>query len=155
MNLRVSNAQNTIGSRITVANSDDFKSVWQGKDPADFGTVLARAAQAEAAGTGAADAKATAETALEDAAYLLARALANHCKKTGDAEHLAKVDVTKTEIVRLRNQDLVSKATEIRDLGTAAQSEAGAAGRGVTAARIATLTATLGTFSKVMNLPRG
>jgi len=166
MRLRASNQLNMIGTCITVANSDDYKPVWAGNPPADFGNDLAtvtadygetntKAAQAEAATGGAADVKAMAEAALEDAAYVLARALTNHFKKTGALDLRAKVDLSKSEIVQLRNQDLVVKTTEIRDLGTAAQSDAGAAGRGVTAARVATLTAAIGAFQKAINTPRG
>lgn len=155
-----------VGACITVAQSSDYKSVWTGKDPADFGTDLAqlqtdygattaKAALAESATGGAADAKAAAETNLENAAYVLARALANHFKKSGDLDRLGKVNATKSEIVQLRNQDLVDKSTAIRDLGTAAVSEAGAAGRGVTAARVSALTAALTSFTKVMSTPRG
>lgn len=157
---------NMVGACITVAQSPDYITVWKGKDPADFGTDLtqlqtdygtttASASLAVAATGGAADAKAVAETALENAAFVLARALANHFKKNGDLDNLGKVDVTKTKIVELRNQDLVAKTTEIRDLGTAAQSDKAAAGRGVTAARIATLTAALANFTNVMSTPRG
>jgi hypothetical protein len=96
-----------------------------------------------------------AETTLEDISYIIARALANHFKKSGDLDRLGKVDLTKTKIVELRNQDLVAKTTEIRDLATVAQGEAGAAGRGVTAARIAALTAALDKFKIEMSKPRG
>ena len=77
--------------------------------------------------------KAVAETALEDAAFVLARALAIHFKKSGDLDRHGKVDVTKSEIMKLRTQELVNKTTAIRDLGTAA----------ITA------------FSAVMSTPRG
>ena len=53
------------------------------------------------------------------------------------------MDVTKTDIVRLRKQVLLDKATAILNLASAAVSDPAAAGRGVTAARIATLTAAL------------
>ena len=96
-----------------------------------------------------------AETALEDAAFVLARALAIHFKKSGDLDRHGKVDMTKSEIMKLRTQELVNKTTAIRDLGTAAVSEAGAAGRGVTAARVAALTAAITGFSNVMSTPRG
>jgi len=121
----------------------------------DYGAVTATAAQADAATGGAADAKSVAETALEDAAFVLARALANHFKKTGDLDRHGKVDVSKSEIMKLRTQELVNKTTAIRDLGTAAVAEAGAAGRGVTAARVAALTAAITGFSNVMSSPRG
>lgn len=166
MNLRLQNQFNMVGACITVVQSPDYKPVWNGQAPADFGTdlaklesdygaVTAKAAQADAATGGAADAKAVAETAREDAAFVLARALANHFKKTGDLDRHGKVDVTKSEITRLRTQELVNRTTTIRDLGTAAVSEAGAEGRGVTAARVAALTAAIGSFSSVMSSPRG
>lgn len=155
-----------VSACIAVAKSADYIAVWTGKDPADFATDLAKlqtnytattakAALADGATGGAADAKAMAEVALEDAAYVLARALANHFKKSGDLDRYGKVDLSKSEIVSLRNQQLVSQTTEIRDLAAAAVAEAGAAGRGVTAARIAALTAAITAFSQVMSTPRG
>ena len=92
---------------------------------------------------------------LEDGACVLARALANHFKKTGDLDRRGKVDVSKSEIVKLRTQELVNKTTAIRDLAAAAVSEPNADKRGVTAARVAALTAALTAFSSVMSLPRG
>jgi hypothetical protein len=92
---------------------------------------------------------------LEDAAFILARALANHFKKTGNLDNLGKVDLSKSQIVQLRQQDLLDKTTAIRDLGTATLPEPGAAGRGVTAARITTLTNAINAFTGVMNMPRG
>ena len=53
--------------------------------------------------------------------------------------------------MQLRNQDLLDKTTSIRELATAAQTETGAAGRGVTA----TLTAAIAGFTNVMSNPRG
>jgi hypothetical protein len=166
MNLRTANQLTMAGACITVAQDPDHKPVWDGNPPADFGTdmtklqtdygaVTAKAAQAEAATGGGGDAKSLAETALEDAAFVLARALANHFKKTGDLDRHGKVDVSKSEIMKLRTQDLVNRTTAIRDLGTVAVGEAGAADRGVTAARVAALTAGITAFSNVMNLPRG
>jgi hypothetical protein len=166
MNLRLANQLTMAGACLTVANSADYKPVWLGKEPADFeadiaqlgadyGAVISKSAQAEASGGGAADAKAVAEEALENAAHVLARALANHFKKSGNLTNRAKVDVTKTEIVELRNQDLIAKTTEIRDLALAAQAEPGAAGRGVTAARTAVLTGAITSFSGLMSAPRG
>ena len=155
-----------VGACLTVANSTDYKPVWTGNPPADFGTDMAQlqtnygsvtvlAAQADAATGGGGDASSAAETALENAAFMLARALANHFKKNGDLDNLGKMDVTKTDIVRLRKQVLLDKATAILTLASAAVSDPAAAGRGVTAARIATLTAAIAAFGKVMNTPRG
>ena len=155
-----------VGACITTANTPENKAVWNGNPPLDFTTdiatlktdytaVIQKAALADGASGGAGDAKAQAETALEDAAYILARALANHFKKTNNLEKLAQVDVTKSEIVQLRQQNLLDKTTAIRDLANATVAEPGAAGRGVTAARITTLTNALNAFTAVMNLPRG
>ena len=166
MNSRIQNQLNMVGACITVAQSADHKPVWDGNDPLDFngdmaklqtsyGAVTAKAAQADAATGGATDAKAAAETALEDAAFVLARALASHFKKTGDLDRLGKVDLSKSDIMKLRTQELVNKATAIRDLATVALTQPDAEMRGVTAARIATLTATLTAFSNVMSTPRG
>ena len=166
MNIRLTNQINMVGACINVATSKDYKATWTGNEPADFTvdltqlqtdyvSVTAKAALADGASGGAGDAKAQAESALEDAAYILARALANHFKKTGNLDSLGKVDVTKSEIVQLRNQDLLDKTIAIRDLATVTQAEPGATGRGVTAARIAALTAAIGAFTKVMNNPRG
>ena len=166
MNLRLQNQLNMVGACINVAQSSDYKPAWNGKEPADFGpdltqlqadyaAITAKAAQADGATGGAFDAKTVAETALEDAAFVLARALAYHFKKTGDLDRRGKVAVSKGEIMRLRTQELVNKTTAIRDLGAAAASEPGAEGRGVTAARVAALTAAITNFSKVMSSPRG
>jgi len=166
MNIRLSNQIKMIDACINVANSKDYVVVWTGQPPLDFGAdfaqlqadykaVTQKAAQADSATGGAGDAKSQAETALEDTAFVLARALANHFKKTGNLDSLGKVDVTKTEIVQLRNQDLLDKATAIRDIATAAQAEPGADGRGVTAVRIAALSAAITGFANVMSNPRG
>lgn len=166
MNSRLQNQLNMVGACINLAQSNDYQSIWKNQQPADFGTdldtlanaygaVTAKAAQVDAATGGASDAKAAAETVLEDAAYVLARALANHFKKTGDLDRRGKIDYSKSEIVRLRAQDLVTQTTAIRDVAQSAANEAGAAGRGVTAASIAALTAAIAAYSAVMNTPRG
>jgi hypothetical protein len=166
MNLELTGQIKMIGACLTVANDKTNQPVWQGQPPLDFETdltalgvdyeaVLQQDALADGATGGAGDAKALAETILEDAAFKLARALANHFKKTGNLDNLGKVDFTKSDIKKLRNQDLLDQSTALRDLGTATQAEPGAAGRGVTPARIAALTAALGGFKTVMSLPRG
>lgn len=94
MNLKVSNQLNMVGACLAIAQNPEIKPIWENKEPADFGpdlaqlradyeAALAKAAQAETAHGGAADAKAQAETTLEDAAHVLARALASHYRKTG------------------------------------------------------------------------
>ncbi len=166
MNLRLHNYASMVGACLSVAQSSDYKPVWFGKAPADFAAdlaqlqtdyaaVMTKAAQADAATGGAGDAKAEAETVLEDAAYVLARALANHFKKSSDLDRHGKVNLTKSEIAKLRTQALLNQATAIRDLGTAAVGEPGADDRGVTAARVAALSAAITSFSNVMSTPRG
>jgi hypothetical protein len=166
MNIRLTNQINMIGACINVANIPEYKLVWNGHPPLDFTTdiatlgtgytaVTAKAALADGASGGAGDVKAQAETALEDAAYVLARALVTHFKKTNNLDKLAQVDLTKSEIVKLRQQNLLDKTTAIRDLAAAAVAEPNAADRGVTAARITTLTNAITAFTGVMNNPRG
>ena len=166
MDSRTQNHLNMVSTCITVAQEAQNKAVWQGKDPADFGTdvaklttdygaVTAKVAQWEAAKGGAADDKASAETVLEDQAYLLARACYNHFKKTGSLDRAGKVDYTKSEIVKLRTQELVTQTTAIRDTAQTAVAEPDAVKRGITAAKIATLTAAIAAYTKVMNAPRG
>jgi hypothetical protein len=154
-----------VGASLTVAQSVEYKLVWFSKEPADFGTEIAqlqteygavttKAAQAEAATGGASDAKALAETALEDATFVVARALAFHFKKANDLDRHGKVDLSKSEIVRLRNQELLTQATAIRDLATTAQTETDATKRGITAARLATLSAAITNFANQNRAPR-
>ena len=85
----------------------------------------------------------------------IARALANHFKKTGDLDRHGKVDYTKSEIVKLRTQELVTQTTAISDIAQGAVAETDAAKRGITQARIATLSAAIAAYTKVMNAPRG
>jgi hypothetical protein len=166
MNIRLQNQLNMVGACIEIVYSSNYKPVWEGKEPTDFAAdmatlktdydaVKARAALAAGATGGAADMKSLAESALEDTAYVLTRALANHFKKKGDLDSLAKVDLSKTEIVKLRAQELVDKTTVIRDLGTAALADVGAAGRGVKPERVTALSDAITKFSGVMNTPRG
>lgn len=166
MNIRLQNQLSMVGACLTVAQSSDYKPVWNGKDPADFTTdltqlqsdyaaITAKAAQANSATGGAADAKAVAETAVEDAAFVLSRALAYHFKKTGDLDRRGKVDLTTSQIMKLRTQELVNQATAIRDLGAATVGELGADGRGVTAESVSALATAITNFGKVMATPRG
>ena len=59
------------------------------------------------------------EIALEDIAFTVARALAVHCKKTGNLTERAKRDMSKSEIVKLRTQELGNKTTAKRGQITA------------------------------------
>ena len=163
---RITNQLDMAGVCLNVADRPENFAVWNGQPPQDFGTDLspvrgeyqsirAAAAIAYAATTGTTDAKATAETALENAAYTLARACVAHFRKTGNLSDLAKVDFSRSQIVELRHQTLVTTATLIRDLAQTASAQPGAAGRGVTAARISALSGAITTFSGLLNAPRG
>ena len=166
MNDRTTNYLDMVNTCITVAEKPAYAPVWTGQPPLDFGTdfagikteynsILTAAATAYAATTGPADGKALAETALENAAFTLARACAAHFKKTGDMTRHAQVNFKKSGLVRLRDQALVTTATLIRDLGNVARLETGAVGRGVTQARVTALSTALNAFSALLNAPRG
>ncbi len=166
MNLRLQTQLSMVGACINVAESSDHEPAWSGREPADFGiefgqlkadygAITAKAALADGATGGASDAKSAAEVALENQAFVLARALALHFKRSGDLDRRGKIDVAKSDIARLRMQELLNKATAIRDLGAATAGEPGAAGRGVTEARLAALTGAIDSFSNVLSSPRG
>lgn len=155
-----------VGTCITFANSDDFKPVWDGQEPAafgedlailttDYGKISAAHSLAMAATGGGGDEKSLAESTLETLAYTVARACASHFRKSGDADRRGKVNFTKTDIIRLRDRDLVDQAKAIRDIAQAAAAEPGATGRGITAARIAELTAAIAAFDAILTKPRG
>ena len=154
-----------VGTCITVAQSSDFKPVWEGMLPIDFGSDLARLsadyeavceknALAKTLEGGAADDKAVAETVLEGTSFTLARALANHFKKTGALDLRNKVDLTKTDINKLRDRELADQATAIRDLALAALAQPGADGRGITEERIALVTESIALFEGLLAIPR-
>lgn len=166
MNDSLTNQLTMIGTCIALADSPLYKPVWDGQAPLDFGTDFARlktdygqatvvATLAGSATTGGADAKDIAETALENLAYQVARALASHYKKTGNLTDRAKVDIRIGKLQKLRDQALATRTTEIRDLANVAKEESGAVGRGITAARIAALTAAIATYETLRNQPRG
>jgi len=163
---RINNQLNMTSTCFGIANSKDYVNVWTGNDPADFGvdlglaqtkysTILGKIALLDGTLGGGTSAKDNAETALENAGYLLARALANHFKKTGDLVSRGKVNLAKRDLVRLSGQELVGRATQIRDLGNTAVTDPNAAKRGVTAARVTAITTAIGAYTPVMNLPRG
>ena len=162
---RITNQLNMVSASLAVADRPEHQAVWNGNPPLDFGAdlspirgmyqgILTAAATAYAATTGTTDTKAQAETALENAAYVLARACVAHFRKTGNMINLAKVNVSKSAIQALRHQTLITTSTLLRDTAQGAQVEPGAAGRGVTPARITTLTNAITTFSGLLNAPR-
>ena len=166
MTTRILNHLDMIGARITLANLPQYKLIWFGQDPADFETDLAvlttdyaatnaLASQISGDSTGVTDEKDLAETALEKTAHTLARALTIHFKKTGNLADRAKVNVSLTAVKKLRAQALVDFTTLVRDLGTAALTDADAAKRGVTAARVSALTGAIALFDGLKNQPRG
>lgn len=165
MNDILTNQLNMIGACISTAESAEHRPVWDGQPPEDFAGDLIQIKDNHAAAiqvatiagsviTGAADAKDEAETALENLAHRMARALCGHYKKTGDIISRAKVDIRLGELQKLRDQALVTRSTEIRDLAFAAVGQPGAQTRGITADRIATLSATIGTYDALLNRPR-
>jgi hypothetical protein len=166
MNDDLTNQLNMIGACITVADLEEHKDVWEGNEPSafetDYGTLktdytAARAlqAQVESAVGGTTDAKTNAEAALEELAFRMARALANYFTSIGDLANLGKVDIVKSDLVRLRHQALAARTTEIRDLANTVAALPAAIARGVTAAKVTALTTAIETFEGLRNAPRG
>lgn len=165
MNDPLQNRLNMIGACLALANDPAHLPIWQAQPPLDLtadmatlGTLHTAAINlaAELAGpiTGAADSKADAETALEDATFLLARALCVHFRKKGDLAQLSQVDLSKSAIKRLRDQDLIATATAVKNLATTASADPAAAGRGVTPARLTALGTALTAYATLVNKPR-
>ena len=165
MNDPLQNRINIIGACLTYANHEDNAATWQNQPPLDLtadmatlGTLYASASetgsQLAGATTGVAEGKDAAETVLEDRCYLLARAVFNHCRKTGDAESCGRVNLTKSAIQRLRDQDLLATSRDIRDTAQAKVADTGAAGRGITAAAITALTEAIDAYAALVNAPR-
>ena len=166
MNDRITNQLNMVSACLAVADRPEYNAVWNGQPPLDFSAdlspirgeyqgIIAASVLADAATTGPAAAKDTAETNLENAAFVLARACTAHYRKTGNQTDLAKVNLKKNEIKKLRDQALVATGTLIRDLAQAASTQPGAAGRGVNTARITALTNAITAFNALLNAPRG
>lgn len=165
MNLRLSNQLNMVGTCLRVAQSRDYSAVWLGQELSVFATdlhdveagykiALGKAALSDTSKGGASDVWAEAETTLENLAYVLARALAVHFKKNNNPTRRVQVDLTHTQIVQLRGNDLVAKAVFLRDIAQKAQSERNAVSCGVTKARIDALTRAMDSFHALLSQPR-
>ena len=165
MNDNTSNKLDMAKACITLVEKPESIIIWQGQPPLDFAADFARMKQsyiglrdlaiaADTDNSGDADAKSDAEDALEKLTLQLAAALRNHFKKTGNTSDRAKVTFPKRALVRLRDQILITKCTEIRDLALQARDESGAAGRGVTMAKITALTAAIALFDDLQRKPR-
>jgi hypothetical protein len=165
MNDETSNRLNMIGACLTLADKPESRAVWDGQPPlafgegytalaADYATALETSMEVGSDITGTTDAKATAERTLEDLAYRMARALVGYYRKVGDSANLAKVNVTRSAIVRLRHQDLTTRTTEIRDLAQDVVAEPEAVNYAITAPRITALTAAIAAFEALRNAPR-
>ena len=166
MNDILTNRIDMIGVCINTADKTANSAVWNQLPHLDFVTdiawvkqeytdISAKAAIANAATTGPAEAKDLAETALENAAFTMARALCVHFKRTGNWTDRAKVDFTKSGLIRMRDQQLKTTTELIRDLANVARDESGAGGRGITAARILTLNGAIAAYAGVISAPRG
>jgi len=165
MNDIVTNRFRSVKACIGVANLPENKPVWEGKPPLGFGEDLVElttatstadevAARASSAAKGYADAKDEAEDQLEATCYKTARALSSHFKKSRDLTRLAKVDFKLGYYQKLRDQFLVTAATDLITIGTTAKDEPGAEKRGLTPALIASLQTALGQFSGIDSTPR-
>jgi hypothetical protein len=165
MNDPLQNNANMIGTCLTFADEEDNLPIWQNKDPLDLTADMATlhtlqaaasetAAQLAGATTGVAAGKDAFETVLEDRAFLLARAVFNHCRKTGDTVTAGRVNYTKPALQRLRDQDLLATTRDIRDAGQEKSTETDAAKRGITTAAITGVTDAINDYAPVVNAPR-
>ena len=166
MKNRLTNQLDMAGACINLASKPEHNAVWNTTPPLDFvadfaafqaeyASTSAAVSAAYAATTGPASAKDLAETALEELAYPLSRAVCIHFKKIGNFTDRAKVDFTKSALVGMRDQELKTTCELIRQLADAARDDSGAMGRGITTARVAALGAALTAFSNLLNAPRG
>lgn len=166
MNIRITNQLNMVGTCITTASDKDYLSVWREQEPSAFSADLVtlkndyegaveNAKRANAADGGATDSKAVIESRLEDHTFRLARALAVYFKKKGDLTSRAHVDVSRTEIVQMRENDLVTKATTIRDLGAATLVDPESAPNGINKERVEAVTKAIIEFKTALTQPRG
>lgn len=165
MNDRIQNRLNMLNACVTLAHGPANRAVWEGKEPLAFGEDLAAlktdlaataalAAQLGGALPGASDAKDEAETALEDAAYLVVTGLRSYYKKTGATEALGKINFSKSHLQRLRDAQLVADATAILTAAQAAGTQPEAVKRGVTPAAVAALAQALAAYSALLTKPR-
>lgn len=165
MNDVLNNRLRMVGACLLLADSPEHQAVWTGQPPVAFGLELASlkvayaaavelGSQASSTITGAAVQKDLAETTLENAAFVLAHALTLHFKKTGNLTDQGRVDVSLSRIRRLRDQNLLALAADIRTLANNATTTAGAADRGITEARITALAAAISAYEAALNAPR-
>jgi len=165
MNDPLQNTFNMVGTCLTFADGEDNLPIWQDQPPLDLTTDMAvlrtlhaaaadTATKLSGATTGVAAGKDAAETVLEDRAFLLARAVFNHCRKTGDTVTAGRVNYTKPALQRLRDQDLLSTTRDIRDAAQTKSTETDAAKRGITTAAITALTTAINAYAGVINAPR-
>jgi len=155
-----------VGSCLTVAHDNKYRPAWFGQSPvsferglvtlqADYLSLTLKASEAESANGGASATKAKARATLVECAHVLARALAVHFKSTGDLTRLGQIDLSRSDLVSLRENDLVPKAIVIRDIGAAVQAEPSAGDNGVTPANIEALTTAINVFQTLITIPRG
>ncbi len=165
MNNRNINHLTMINACLALTAKPEHRPVWEGQAPAAFAADLADlktavaeteliTAQLGGALSGAADAKANAETMLENTAYLVASALRSTYKKAGNTEALGKVNFSKNYLQRLRDTQLVADTRAILALAQTAVAQPEAVARGVTPAAITALATAIATFEGLLTTPR-
>lgn len=165
MNNRNVNHLTMINACLAIALKPEYRGVWDGRPPIAFtddfnalkdAMVETDGIAAQLAGTlaGAADAKAQAETQLEDAAYLVASALRGYYKKAGNTEAHGRVNFSKNYLQRLRDAQLVADTKAILTAAQEVVTQPAAVGRGVTPGAVATLTTAIAAFEALLTKPR-
>ncbi len=144
------------------------KAIWFQKPPLVFTTKVTQAFEAlteletfvglqDRDITGAAVDKQREETALEDAAHLLGGTLAIWFRDQGDEASAALSDLPLSGWRRLRNQQLLAKARQTRDLAQSVlggPQAADAATYGVSAAVTTALTTAIDNYADIMTAPQ-
>jgi hypothetical protein len=153
---------------LTTLNKDPFKAVWFQQDPKIFTAKVAEAGQAvtdlkefckkqSIIITGSAEDKAREAAEAEDAAYPIARALVQWFRDQKDETNAAKVDLSLTDLRRMRDQDLLAQLNTTLELAqgvTGGAQAVQAAAYGLTVAKVAALASEIADFAEFINAPQ-
>jgi hypothetical protein len=153
---------------VTTLNKDSHKAVWFQQDPKIFTTKVTEAVQlvADLAAfcqkqstviTGSAGDKAREVAEAEDAAHPIARALVQWFRDQRDETNAAKVDLSFSDLRRLRDQELLAQLNIILGLAqsvTGGTQSTQAAEYGLTVAKATALAKEITDFANIINAPQ-
>ena len=168
MKNELTNRLGMFNTSLTTLNKDTYKAVWFQKDPKIFTAKVAEAGQAVAdlsdfcekqstIITGSAEDKAREAAEAEDAAHPIARALVQWFRDAKDETNAAKVDLSLSDLRRLRDQNLLAQLNITLALAQAITGGAKAAQAvdyGLTPAKITALAKEITDFANIINAPQ-